>query len=59
MRLDIATSLQRFHNLSVPIFIDKAESLDSKTRKDIAGHSNTQIIWLTVNDGELTIEKGE
>ena len=59
MRLDIATSLQRFNNLYVPIFIDKAESLDSQTRKDIASHTNTQIIWLTVNDGELTIEKGE
>ena len=58
MRLDIATSLQRFNNLYVPIFIDKAESLDSQTRKDIASHTNTQIIWLTVNDGELTIEKG-
>lgn len=55
MRLDIASSLQRFNNLYVPIFIDKAESLDTQTRNDIASHSDTQIIWLTVSDNELEV----
>lgn len=59
MRLDIATSLQKFNDFYVPIFIDKAESLDSQTRRDIASHKDAQIIWLTVNDEELTIVKGE
>lgn len=59
MRLDIASSLQKFNNLFVPIFIDKAESLDAQTRKDITGNTDTQIIWMTVSDTDLMIEKGE
>ena len=55
MRLDIAITLQRFNNLFVPIFIDKAESLDAKTRKYIISTTETQIVWLTVDDRDLEV----
>ena len=55
MRLDIANSLQKFNGLNVPIFIDKAESIDTLTRKDITDHTNTQIVWLTVDDRDLVV----
>ena len=58
MRLDIASSLQKFNNLFVPIFIDKAESLDAQTRKEITDHAETQITWMTVNDCDLEVRNG-
>ena len=58
MRLDIASSLQKFNNLFAPVFIDKAESLDAQTRKDITDHADTQIIWMTVSDCNLEVKNG-
>lgn len=58
MRLDIASSLQKFNDLYVPIFIDKAESLDAQTRKDITDHTDTQVIWMTVSDCNLEVKNG-
>ena len=56
MRIDIAESLQRFNNLSVPIVIDCAERLDANSRKRI--NAECQLIYLTVSDDEEIVVKG-
>lgn len=54
MKLDIASSLQGFYGMHLPIFLDNAECLDDRNLKSIK--SDSQMILLCVTNDELKVE---
>lgn len=55
MKADIVRGLQNFYNQHYPVFIDGAESLDTKNKNDII--LDTQMIYLSVSDNaDLTVQ---
>jgi DNA repair exonuclease SbcCD ATPase subunit len=58
-RVDICNSIQKISGMSVPIFCDDVESLDSTNQKKVADMVDSQLIMLIVNDSEkLEIVEG-
>ena len=56
-KLDICRSIQKIEGISVPIWLDDCESLDSENQKKVIDMVDGQLIMLTVNDGkELKVE---
>ena len=53
-KLDILTGLQNAYDQHLPIFMDGAEALDDENKKQI--HTDTQLIMLSVSDGDLKIQ---
>lgn len=49
-KLDIIKGLQKFYGLSYPVFLDGAESLDSRSRQRI--DMNCQMIYLAVSEDQ-------
>ena len=58
-KLDICRSIQKIEGISVPIWMDDCESLDSENQKKVIDMVDGQLIMLIVNDGkELKVEGG-
>lgn len=56
-KLDICRSIQKIEGVSVPIWLDDCESLDSENQKKVIDMVDGQLIMLIVNDGkELKVE---
>lgn len=56
-KLDICRSIQKIEGISVPIWLDDCESLDSENQKKVIDMADGQLIMLIVNDGkELKVE---
>ena len=56
-KLDICRSIQKIEGISVPIWLDDCESLDSENQKKVIDMVDVQLIMLIVNDGkELEVE---
>ena len=56
-KLDICRSIQKTEGISVPIWLDDCESLDSENQKKVIDMVDGQLIMLIVNDGkELKVE---
>ena len=56
-KLDICRSIQKIEEISVPIWLDDCESLDSENQKKVIDMVDGQLIMLIVNDGkELKVE---
>ena len=55
-KLDIISGLQKFYGQHLPVFLDGAECLDSKSLERI--HMDTQLILLSVSDGDLAVVEG-
>lgn len=56
-KLDICRSVQKIEGISVPIWLDDCESLDSENQKKVIDMVDGQLIMLIVNDGkELKVE---
>ena len=55
MKLDIIRGLQEFYNVSLPVFVDGAECLDSDSYKSI--DMPFQTIYLAVTDTDLTVRQ--
>lgn len=56
-KLDICRSIQKIEGISVPIWLDDCESLDSENQKKVIDMVDGQLIMLIVNDGkELEVE---
>ena len=56
-KLDICRSIQKIEGVSVPIWLDDCESLDSENQKKVIDMVDGQLIMLIVNDGkELEVE---
>jgi chromosome segregation ATPase len=56
-KLDICRSIQKIEGISVPIWLDDCESLDSENQKKVIDMVDGQLIMLIVNDGkELKVE---
>lgn len=49
-RVDICQSVQEIAGISVPIWVDDCESLDSENQKKVSNMVNGQLIMLVVND---------
>ena len=49
-RADICQSVQEIAGISVPIWVDDCESLDSENQKKVSNMVNGQLIMLVVND---------
>lgn len=56
MQVDICTSLQKFYGCELPIFLDRAESLDSVSKSKVA--ADQQIIFLNVSEDDELVIKG-
>lgn len=57
-RVDICQSVQDIAGISVPIWVDDCESLDSENQKKVSDMVIGQLIMLVVNDNEkLKVEK--
>lgn len=57
-KLDICRSIQKIEGISVPIWLDDCESLDSENQKKVIDMADGQLIMLIVNDGkELEVER--
>lgn len=56
MKLDICLGFQKYYGVSLPVFIDNSESIDSDNTSKI--QSDSQLILLKVTDGEFEV-KGE
>lgn len=57
-KLDICRSIQKIEGISVPIWLDNCESLDSENQKKVIDMMEGQLIMLIVNDGkELKVEE--
>ena len=54
-QMDIISGLQKFYGQHLPVFLDGAEAMDEKNRKQI--NMDTQVIMLCVSDGELKVEE--
>lgn len=56
-KLDICRSIQKIEGISVPIWLDDCESLDSENQKKVIDMVDGQLIMLIVNDSkELKME---
>ena len=56
-RVDICQSVQDIARISVPIWVDDCESLDSENQKKVSNMVRGQLIMLVVNDsGKLKVE---
>ena len=56
-RVDICQSVQEIAGISVPIWVDDCESLDSENQKKVSDMVSGQLIMLVVNDsGKLKVE---
>ncbi len=56
-RVDICQSVQEIAGISVPIWVDDCESLDSENQKKVFNMVNGQLIMLVVNDNtKLKVE---
>ncbi len=56
-KLDICRSIQKIEGISVPVWLDDCESLDSENQKKVIDMVDGQLIMLIVNDGkELKVE---
>lgn len=56
-KLNICRSIQKIEGISVPIWLDDCESLDSENQKKVIDMVDGQLIMLIVNDGkELKVE---
>lgn len=55
MKLDIIRGLQDFYNVSLPVFVDGAECLDTDSYKSI--DMPFQTIYLAVTDSDLTVRQ--
>ena len=56
-KLDICRSIQKIEGISVPIWLDDCESLDSENQKKVIDMVDGQLIMLIVNNGkELKVE---
>lgn len=56
-KLDICRSIQKIEGISVPIWLDDCESLDSENQKKVIDMVDGQLVMLIVNDGkELKVE---
>lgn len=56
-RADICQSVQEIAGISVPIWVDDCESLDSENQKKVSNMVNGQLIMLVVNDNtKLKVE---
>lgn len=56
-KLDICRSIQKIEEISVPIWLDDCESLDSENQKKVIDMVDGQLIMLIVNDcKELKVE---
>lgn len=56
-RVDICQSVQEIAGISVPIWVDDCESLDSENQKKVSNMVNGQLIMLVVNDNtKLKVE---
>ena len=56
-KLDICRSIQKIEEISVPIWLDDCESLDSENQKKVIDMVDGEMIMLIVNDGkELEVE---
>ncbi len=56
-RVDICQSVQDIVGISVPIWVDDCESLDSENQKKVSNMVRGQLIMLVVNDsGKLKVE---
>ena len=51
-RVDICQSVQEIAGISVPIWVDDCESLDSENQKKVSDMVSGQLIMLVVNDSE-------
>lgn len=51
-RIDICQSVQDISAISVPIWVDDCESLDSENQNKVSGMVSGQLIMLVVNDSE-------
>ena len=57
-KLDICRSIQKIEGISVPIWLDDCESLDSENQKKVIDMVDGQLIMLIVNNEEkLKVEK--
>ena len=57
-KLDICRGIQKIEGISVPIWLDDCESLDSENQKKVIDMVDGQLIMLIVNDGkELEVEE--
>ena len=58
-KMDICRSIQKIEDISVPIWLDDCESLDTGNQKKVVDMADGQLIMLIVNDGkELKVEGG-
>ena len=57
-RIDICLSIQKISNLSVPIWCDDVESLDSGNQKIVEDMVDSQLIMLCVNDSNKLYVRG-
>ena len=55
MKLDIIRGLQEFNNVSLPVFVDGAECLDTESYKSI--EMPYQMIFLAVSDSDLAVRR--
>ena len=58
-KLDICRSIQKIEGVSVPIWTDDCESLDSENQKKVVDMADGQLIMLIVNDSEKLKVEGE
>lgn len=57
-KLDICRSIQKIEGISVPIWLDDCESLDSENQKKVMDMVDSQLIMLIVNnEKKLKVEK--
>lgn len=51
-KIDICNSIQRINGMSVPVFLDDAESLDNDNRMKVSCMATCQLIMLLVSDSK-------
>lgn len=58
-KVDICNSIQKINDLSVPVFLDDLESLDSGNKERVSKSANCQLIMLEVTDSvKLSVLEG-
>ena len=59
-KVDICNSIQKINDLSVPVFLDDSESLDTTNKERVSKFANCQLIMLEVTDNnKLSVVKGD
>ena len=59
-KVDICNSIQKINGLSVPVFLDDSESLDTTNKERVSKSANCQLIMLEVTDNnKLSVVKGD